>query len=90
MNAQAISGHKVGLVLGGFIGGWHAVWSTLVLFGWAQAVINFVFWLHFLTPPYQVGAFVPWRAALLIVFTAAIGYCAGCIIGAVWNRVHRP
>jgi len=90
MNAQAISGHKLGLVLGAFIGGWHTVWSALVLIEWAQAVINFVFWLHFIAPPYQVVSFVLWRAAALIVFTAVIGYCAGWIIGTVWNRLHIP
>lgn len=88
-NTQAIDRHKLGLMLGAFIGGWHVVWSVLVLVEWAQAVINFLFWLHFIAPPYQVGSFVLWRAAVLIGFTAAIGYCAGWIIGTVWNQVHR-
>jgi hypothetical protein len=90
MTAQAISRQKLGLALGAFIGGWHAIWSALVLVGCAQAVINFMFWLHFLAPPYQVGSFVLWRAAALIAFTAGIGYCAGWVIGTVWNRVHIP
>jgi len=29
-----------------------------------------------------------WRSAALTAFTAAIGYCAGWIIGTVWNRLH--
>ncbi len=34
---------QLGLVLAAFIGGGHVAWSALVLLGWAQPVINFVF-----------------------------------------------
>ena len=52
-------------------------------------MINFAFWLHFITPPYQAEALVLGRALALIQVTATIGYIVGHIIGAIWNAVHR-
>lgn len=68
---------------------WHFVWSALVLFGWAQPFIDFIFWLPFIASPYQIGTFVLACALALIAVTATVGYVFGSVIGTIWNRVHQ-
>ncbi len=84
-----VNPNKAGLVLGALMGGWHVLWALLVAVGWAQTVINFIFWAHFLTPPYTVGSFHAGTALILIGVTASIGYAFGFVFGVLWNWIHR-
>ena len=84
-----IAPNKVGLVVGGLLGAWHSLWALLVAVGWAQPVIDFVFWMHFLKPVYVVDTFKGTTALVLIAVTGAIGYAVGFVFGVLWNRVHR-
>ena len=81
--------NRAGLVLAAVIGGWHLLWSLLVAFGWAQPVIDFVFWMHFIKPVYVVEPFTAGKASILIAVTALVGYGTGGFFGIVWNRLHR-
>lgn len=84
-----VNPNKAGLVLGTLIGAWHLIWGVLVAVGWAQAILNFVFWIHFLAPPFSVQQFQPGLALILILVTGAIGYVMGYVLGVLWNWINR-
>jgi len=68
------------------IGLWHAFWAGLVWAGAAQPVMDYIFRLHMITPPYKIAAFDPGLALALILVTAIIGYLFGWIGAVIWNR----
>ena len=80
---------KTGLAVGAFLGGLHLVWSLLIAFGVAQALVDFVLWMHMISLPYVVTAFEFSAAATLVVITAIFGYVLGYLYARIWNRVHR-
>ncbi|HXX44872.1 MAG TPA: hypothetical protein VEJ38_09090 [Candidatus Acidoferrales bacterium] len=84
-----LNANKTGLVLGALLGGWHFIWAILVALGWAQAVLNFVLWMHFIQPIYVVRAFNIGTAAVLVAVTAVFGYVIGYVFATLWNRIHR-
>jgi len=84
-----ISVGKSGLVLGVVIGGYHLCWSALVAAGWAQAVIDFVFWMHFIKPVLVIEPFGIVKAVILLVVTAGLGFVAGSVFAWIWNALHR-
>ena len=81
-----IHANSLGLAFGIFLGLWHAFWSLLVWAGAAQWLIDFIFRLHMITPPYKISAFSFGTAATLVLVTASIGYVIGLLIGTIWNR----
>lgn len=86
---EPLNPNKTGLVLALFLGGWHALWAVLVATGWAQSLLNFVFWLHFIKPIYVIADFKIGTAVALIAITAALGYVIGLIAASLWNAIHR-
>lgn len=87
--AKHLSVFRTGLVLAIVVGGFHLCWSILVALGWAQSMIDFVFWIHFIKPIYVIEPFTVAIAAMLAAMTASIGFLIGSIFALVWNAVHK-
>ena len=86
---QHLNVGKSGVALAIVTGGFHLCWSVLVAAGWAQPVIDFVFWAHFIKPIYVIEPFEWARAAMLVAMTAGVGFVLGAAFALVWNRMHK-
>jgi len=86
---NAIDPTKAAIVAALLIGGWHVLWSVLVAFGLAQPFIDFVFWMHFITPVFVIEVFDVTRALILVAFTSGLGFLIGYVLALLWNAVHK-
>ena len=84
-----IQPNKVGLVFGGMMAIWHAAWSLLVAMGLAKPLLDWIMSLHFLNFQYSLSPFSLSNALMLVVVTGVIGYVVGCVLGWLWNFMHR-
>ncbi|MCX6786502.1 MAG: hypothetical protein NTU85_01630, partial [Candidatus Kaiserbacteria bacterium] len=71
------------------LGGLHLVWSIFVAFGWAQILMDFIFWAHMFNLSFVVKPFDATAAVTLIVVTSIIGAILGYFMAIIWNRLHR-
>ena len=85
---RAIHPIKAGVTLGALVGGWHLCWSLLVAVGWAQPLIDFIFWIHFIQPVYVIRPFNIGIAAILVVVTSVAGFVLAYVFSLIWNRLH--
>ena len=76
----------LGITFGLLLAVFHACWAALLALGWAQSLMNFIFWAHFISPPWHIEAFAWGRACLLIGITFASGLIIGAVGGWLWNR----
>jgi len=88
-NAHMPNPNKAGLVVAALIGGWHLVWAALVAAGWAQPLIDFIFWAHMIRPVCVIGPFDAVAAGALLLTTFWLGYVFGFVGGSLWNKLHR-
>lgn len=86
---NTLNTNKVALTVGLFIGGLHAVWSVLVLSGWAQALYDFILWAHMIHLPISIGPFEVTAAITVVIVTFLMGYVFGYAFAYLWNWLHR-
>ena len=65
-------------------------WAILVAVGAAQAIIDFVLWMHFIKPVFVIQPFDGIRAALLVGVTGGLGFVIGVAFAVIWNALHVP
>ena len=80
---------KLGIAFGALLGATHLSWALLVVLGWAQSLMDFVFWMHFIRPVYVIQPFSFSTAAVLIVITSVSGFFIAFIFGVILNELHR-
>jgi hypothetical protein len=84
---KELNKNHVGLLLGGMMGLWHLVWSTLVLLGFAKILLDWILWLHFINITVNIAPFDLVRAALLVIVTFVVGYVFGWVAAWLWNML---
>lgn len=80
--------HKFGLVLGLVVSGMHLLWAIAIALGFAQPLLDWIYWLHMLSNPFQVAPFNVVTAGMLVIVTFVVGYAMGWVIATVWNKLH--
>lgn len=65
----------------------HLFWVLLVATGWAQPLMDLIFRLHMLSPPFQVQPFDAGLAAGLIALTFLIGSFYGAVFYFIKRKI---
>lgn len=76
-----------GLTLGLLVGGAHVAWVVLVASGAAPWLLDVLFRLHSIRPPFEVDGFDASAAATLIGLTAFSGFALGWAFATLWNAL---
>ncbi|KKP89814.1 MAG: hypothetical protein UR91_C0001G0003 [Candidatus Nomurabacteria bacterium GW2011_GWC2_35_8] len=84
-----INKNKTGLTFGFLISFFHLVWSLLVAFGLAQALLNFILSVHMIITPVMIMPFDFVKAITLVVVTFIVGYVFGWLMAFFWNKCFK-
>jgi hypothetical protein len=84
-----MTNHRAGLIGALLLGLWHAAWSGLVYKGWADGLLGWVFWMHFLTNPFVLDEFSGPRSVVLVLLASLSGYAAGWTVALLVHALAR-
>jgi hypothetical protein len=76
-----------GLLFGLFFGVFHLMWIILVFTKYAQTVLDFIYWAHFIKPVFEVESFDAGRGLILLAVTASFGFILGYLLARILNSL---
>lgn len=86
---KELNKNQFGLIMGLFFAALHIAWSLLVAIGFAQVLINWILWLHFINISVHVENFELTRAVLLVIVAFIVGYVVGYVSTWMWNMIIK-
>ena len=80
--------NTIGFLVGLLLAAWHLFWVLLVAIGWAQPVLDFIFWAHMIQPVYMVRAFDLKASLTLVALSFFAGYIIGITGASAWKKLQ--
>jgi len=81
--------HHVGIVAGTLSVMAHSLWIGMVMLGFAQTVLDFIYGLHFLSNPFMVGEISVVKTVGLLGITFVAGYVVGWVLSYLWDKTTK-
>lgn len=79
---------NAGLLFGLFLGLFHLLWMVLVYAKYGQKVLDFIFWVHFIKPVFEVESFDASRGIILLALTVSCGFVFGYLMARSFNALN--
>lgn len=79
---EAIEAGIIGCIM---ILSFHIFWYVLIFFGTTEAAVDYLSWIHFIKPAYQVKEFASYIAIYLLITVSFIGFIFGYIFTKILN-----
>jgi thiamine transporter ThiT len=84
---NSINSIDAALLLGMLFGVIHLSWLILVYLKYAQVFLDFIYWVHFIKPIFEVQSFDMGRALILLALTVSVGAVLGYVLSKLFNTL---